>query len=625
MTEDIFNLDEYGFEKANYIGNKERLAQYIVKKFPDDGKVIFDPMCGCSSVLIEAARSKGYRVIANDLSIMPFWFSKGVFEGVQLSEQDAEKIMNAPPADGWLTTEWKGMYPRRREIRRFIDGLVKIAGTFRDKKLLSARAVASRFLQTMYSDSGSGYSTRNWETIADAKRVLSKSIKEVNTRIAEIGGKGRVTSVDARQSQFPKSDVVYFDPPFFPKNKGPVKYFDTYRITNSILLQKQWKEKNLVKEEVPEILRKLCKSTRTIFISTTRSSKINWAAELGKHKKAVKKFRISYRQTSGFPAGREENQDENLLFGKAVRKQDDPYMLLPSEDTIHRYVCHHHFRGKSIHADFRIESMENKDLIGWTINNMIPDSIQEPVTAIEQAKSLKIDEYSKIDWQTGEFAKRKKSGTETLVDVELVCEKKAVEPHPWLEIEGVVKPGTVGATKQYPGVFLIVDKGTCEYGAQKPWVHEYFPQSDRNKGGFRYRILFRQLRVEAIQGKSEEDIRACAVEFLNESFDSVFSEDWDLDLSERLKARDIVMPAAETTFRQESAWLLIKPSDQTPYVLSDRAVKEKWIAPKGFSSLPKDLRTRIPVEFKYWMIDKEKDRVLMRDALFRVIDNGKVR
>lgn len=618
------DFEDIDLEKANYIGNKRRFAEYIVKKFPTEGKTVFDPMCGCSAVLIEAVR-KGYRVIGNDLSIIPYWYSKGVFEGTHLTEDDIEKIINAKPQDGWLTTEWKGMYPRKREIRKYIDGLVLATRNFTGKKLHTARAIVSRLLQTLYSDSGSGYSTRNWETITDVKRILNHSIKEVNGLVKEVSDKGKITSSDARKTPFPKSDIVYFDPPFFRRDKGHVKYFDSYRVTNSILLQKEWRAENLKKEEVPDIIKRLCNSTKCIFVSSARNCQVPWAAEISKYKRTIKKYRLSYHQTSGFPAGRDEYQLENLLIGKSLEKQVDHYMRLPSEDETYQYVCQHHFRGKSVHTDFRIESLEKESLIGWTINNLIEGSIKEPITTLEQAKELKYSEYSKIDWNTGEFAKRKKRGAEKLVDVELVCERKAVEPHAWLDIEGVTNPGTVGATKQYPGVFYIVDKGDCEYGVQKPWVHEYFPKSDQKKGGFNYRIFFRQLRVEAIQGRSDDEIKESALEFLNESSYSIFNEDWDLKLGEILKAKEIVVPAAETKFREEAAWLLIKPLDQTPYVLSDRAVEEKWVSPKGFSALPKEVRNKIPKEFKYWMMEEEKDRLAMRDVLANAIKEEKVK
>ncbi len=569
---------DFNFEKANYIGNKRRFAKYIVKKFPKDGKTIFDPTCGCSSVLIEAAKS-GYQITGNDLSIVPYWYSKGVFEGAPLSEADIEKLVNARPKDGWLTTEWKGMYPRKREIRRYIDGLVLATKDFSGNKLHTARAIVSRLLQIMYSDSGSGYSTRNWETIPDVKRILGHAIKEVNGLISEIGGKGKITNLDARKMTFPKSDVVYYDPPFFRKDKGHVLYFNSYKVANSVLLQKEWKEEDLKKEEAVDILHRLCKSGGHILISSARNCQVPWAAEVDKFKKTVKKYRITYRQTSGFPAGRDEEQRENLLFAKA-KGQTNPYLVMANEDNPPRYVCQHHFRGKSLHADFRIE-LDEKSLIGWTINSMIEGSIKEAVKTLEEARNLKLSDYSKIDWASGEFAKRKGDGSKP-VNVNLLCEMKELEPHSWLTFEGVTKPGDVGATKEYPGVFLIVDKGICEYWAQREGMHEYFPKSDRKQGGFNYRLIVRRMGSEAIEGKSEE--------LLKES---------------------------------ENRWLLIKPIDQTPYVLSEGAVKEGWIPPQGVSALPMGIRKRIPEKLRYWMAESEKERISIRDALVNAAREGK--
>ncbi len=89
---------EADVEKSNYYGSKRRLAKYIVDKFPQDAKTIFDCMCGVSGVLIEAAR-RGYRIRANNLSTVPYCYSKGVFEGVPLSETDVRTLLGAPPHD----------------------------------------------------------------------------------------------------------------------------------------------------------------------------------------------------------------------------------------------------------------------------------------------------------------------------------------------------------------------------------------------------------------------------------------------------------------------------------------------------------------------------------------------
>jgi len=1000
--------------KANYVGNKRRLAKYIVDKFPEDVKTVFDPMCGVSGVLIEAAR-RGCRVKGNDLSIIPYWYSKGIFEGAELSDDDVEKILNASPHDGWLTKEWKGTYPRPRHIRRFIDGLAEQAREWKGPKGWAAKAVLSRTLQTIYADSGSGYSTLRYESIDDVRRVLRQGVKEINGLVKDVSGRGAITNEDAKSLRFPSADVIYFDPPFFRKDKGYVHYFQTYRVMNSILLQEEWKQANLDPGDIPPILERLCKSCRHIFISTSSNEVVPYVKELARHKRTMKRFRVSYRQASGF-GSRDVHQREHLYAAKAAvrseksevnseRQKDkdvntsrsslltshsDPYMWLPDEDETLRYVVQEHWRGKSVHADFRLELEPGGELAGWTLNTLIAGVIEEPVTTLEQAKALKYADYSKIDWDTGEFKKRKKAGAEALVDVEVVClagstevvtrkglrlistiavgdevlshdgsfhkvtrtfktpapremlqlrimglpdfgvtanhpiltvraavagshaelsrsertrhwraittgtptwipagelcpgdyvlfpkpvlrpnltslrletfngyiktiavdedflrfvgfyigdgsatdgkvrlnfngktewdlaneylrilrkwgieasllqrddshidieftdkplskwlvqqcgsgslqkqipyrllgvkgsmwsalkqgltdsdgyidcegrwrycttskaltatmllqsactgevlhyrkrpnpglgknavydivfsknqprivddgaylrrpvesvktfrtrgrrkridhvfnlevenahsyclpgasvhncERKAVEPAAWLTVEGAVKPGEVGATANFPGVFHIVDKGVCEYGAQKPWFHEYFPKSDRKDGGFRYRIFFRQLRVADIQD-AEKSLSPELIKDYIAHDPGVEREDWDLGYWEFLKAKGdlpaeasaqagVVLPAAETAFREEAAWLLIKPIDQTPYVLSDRAVEEAWVPPHGFSALPKSVRSEVPPEYRYWQMENESERREMRDALVSAVKSAK--
>ena len=161
-------MEDMDFSKANYLGNKRRLAGYIVDKFPEGAKTVYDPMCGVSSVLVEAAR-RGFRVKGNDLSIIPYWYSKGIFEGTPLSDKDAAGLVDAPMHDGWLTCEWKGIYPRPRDVRRFLDGLAKKARNMQGAKGWAAKAVASLVLQRLYSESGSGYSTRKYETLAGVR------------------------------------------------------------------------------------------------------------------------------------------------------------------------------------------------------------------------------------------------------------------------------------------------------------------------------------------------------------------------------------------------------------------------------------------------------------------------
>ncbi|MHA1226259.1 MAG: ATP-dependent DNA ligase [Candidatus Hodarchaeales archaeon] len=268
-----------------------------------------------------------------------------------------------------------------------------------------------------------------------------------------------------------------------------------------------------------------------------------------------------------------------------VEKQHDPYMEYPKVEKKYPYVIQHHYRLKSCHSDLRIK--QNNYLLGWTIADMVKGAIKEPVTTMKQAKELDSKDIWKIDWKKGVPKLRPgiKPGYKKKY-AELAAMRKSAEPIEWLNVEGIVPVGSPGATKTAPGVFHIIDKGYCQYGAQKPYFHEYFFSGGKLKG----RWFFRQLRPAEFRGKIEK--------------------------------QEVIPPARETKFREEAPWFLVKPLDETPYVISDAAVDKKWIPPKEVSALPEKIRKKVPKEFQYWKFDDEKKRIEVRDKLVEKL--GKV-
>ncbi|MHA1329609.1 MAG: ATP-dependent DNA ligase [Candidatus Hodarchaeales archaeon] len=149
-----------------------------------------------------------------------------------------------------------------------------------------------------------------------------------------------------------------------------------------------------------------------------------------------------------------------------VEKQADPYLEYPKPEEPKEYVVQHHYRGRSVHSDLRIKIDDY--LIGWTIMDMIKGKINEPVMNLKQAKKYDAQNIFKIDWEKGVPKLRPgiKPGFKEKY-AELAAARKAPEPVEWLNVEGITPPGEVGGTKRYPGVFHIIDKGYCEFGAQK--------------------------------------------------------------------------------------------------------------------------------------------------------------
>ncbi|MHA1248756.1 MAG: ATP-dependent DNA ligase [Candidatus Helarchaeota archaeon] len=321
---------------------------------------------------------------------------------------------------------------------------------------------------------------------------------------------------------------------------------------------------------------------------------------------------------------------KDLDITKDYLTPSDPYMRLPDEDKRCKYVAQHHFRGRTCHTDPRFELVKNEVLIKFTLADLIKDTIKEPVLTLEQAKKIdaESEKYFKINWQTGEWKKRKRDSK--LVNVEIAAVKAAPEPFEWLEFEGVVPPGKVGATKNYPGVFHIIDRGYVEYGAQKPWFHEYFLDGKV----MNYRLVFRRIKNiwKALENEKFKslDIPEDILEVLEFDYNKLYSEDelpfYRNEILEELeKLAEEVLPPSEGEFgRGEYGWLAIKPDDQEPYVLSKRAVDEGWMPPVGFSALPRYIRRQIPKEYRYWTVGNLEGALTVRNELVELIKKGEI-
>jgi len=258
-----------------------------------------------------------------------------------------------------------------------------------------------------------------------------------------------------------------------------------------------------------------------------------------------------------------------------------------------RFVLQHHFRGASEHIDFRVQV--DHVLEGFTIAVQHADVLKdelakrwqldksegeytlkwdgiiayrldekekitvEPSASLQKeifqfhAKIAKDPRYWKVDMETGE--EKERAGKEGTVE-KVFCVKKGKEPFEWLRIEGVTSPREIepepGGTRFYPGIFVIIDEGVYYPGAQKPYFKEYFLQGKKWKG----RIVFRQ--VAGLKGT-----------------------------------------------KAVASWLYWKPDDQTPYVLSSRAIRDNWFPAEG-SAMSPEWEQKLPAELQFWKADKDK-------------------
>jgi len=280
----------------------------------------------------------------------------------------------------------------------------------------------------------------------------------------------------------------------------------------------------------------------------------------------------------------------------------DPYLSYPDESKTWKYVLQFHVRGLSVHGDFRSE-ISKQQLIGWTwdtgkslikpmLRRLSDEKLKEVGLTKAQIDDMEIKDVSSKLRSTKEGKALMKQLSEKTQDLsvdqlkilvnelwdetvkpimenpneKILTQKKAPEPHDWLTYKGEVPAGAVGATSELEGVFIIMDEGTIEYGAQKQWFHEYFIKGKRMKG----KLVVRRLPTR---------------------------KDWKL--------------------KQSFAWLTFftKEGDM-PYAISSRAVSQDWMPPKGVSALPKKVKTQIPKDRQYWRAKNAKE---IRDQLVKEI------
>ena len=67
------------YPKVNYIGNKEKLAEWIIQKFPIEKGTVLDLFCGGCSVSY-ALKEQGFNVISNDALFSNYVIAKAIIE-----------------------------------------------------------------------------------------------------------------------------------------------------------------------------------------------------------------------------------------------------------------------------------------------------------------------------------------------------------------------------------------------------------------------------------------------------------------------------------------------------------------------------------------------------------------
>ena len=257
-------------------------------------------------------------------------------------------------------------------------------------------------------------------------------------------------------------------------------------------------------------------------------------------------------------------------------KQDDPLLDLPAKKGKLQSVVQLHFRGRTVHADFRILVADH--LVGWTLPMQRAGVIKEPVTTLAEARRIA---------RGYDVAEGNRFLKPMLAPAGIRARAKARQPKKWLDLgDSVFEEGEVGATRNFPGVLLEIDRPKIEFGRQESRFHEYFVTDSKLWNG----IWFSRLLVGR-GGEPEEEVEAGRATREGETF-------WKFSISKKF----------------------------LPSILKPRTVRRGDMPPAGVSWIPVSLERDVPAPFRYWE-KKGAEAKRTRDKLVEedVIDEKSVR
>lgn len=199
-----------------------------------------------------------------------------------------------------------------------------------------------------------------------------------------------------------------------------------------------------------------------------------------------------------------------------------PYQEMPTGE--HPFVMQHHWRGRSVHVDWRMKV--DGYLLGWTVlDNPKGTPLVETMEEAERALTSVPFIFKAKNINQGRRA-----------------ETKARQPTEWIKIHGITKPGEVGATKEKIGVIYAFERGVWLSGVQKPYFHEYFIKSSTGRFFPKdqwFRIVVRRVGVPVLDPETGKPLE-----------------------------------------KREAMWRVLIPSTQEPYAISQRAMKREYKPPK---------------------------------------------
>ena len=222
------------YPTVNYIGNKEKIVEWISNLIPEDATSFFDAFCGGCSVGY-MAKEKGLTVFSNDILKINYYIAQALIENneIILNEKDFEQIFKGEPFEGFMFQNFSNLYyfPEEcKELDMIHDNITKIKNKY--KKAMAFTLMRRAMIRKMpYSRF-----TIKWEKVVELRDEESSyakygrrrhyhnqsfqfhfkdNLKEYNEAVFNNGKKNKAYNLDIYEAiKVINADIIYLDPPY---------------------------------------------------------------------------------------------------------------------------------------------------------------------------------------------------------------------------------------------------------------------------------------------------------------------------------------------------------------------------------------------------------------------------
>lgn len=265
------------YPKINFIGNKEKISNWIFSNIPKDVETIFDAFSGGCSVSFEA-KKRGYKTICNDILKVNYLIGKSLIENnkVKISDKDIKIIFSGKPIKGFIHNNYSDVFffPNEcMELDQYRKNIDKLDSHYKKslalvllRRAMIRKMPYSRFnipfnkIKQLRDEDYSYKKYRRKRAYHNQsfKEHFLKNLEEYNNAIFDNGKKNKAYNGDVfKIISKVNADLIYLDPPYTGTMNN---YFGFYGFLDNFINSKKGKpfENNFInKEDSLELFKRL--------------------------------------------------------------------------------------------------------------------------------------------------------------------------------------------------------------------------------------------------------------------------------------------------------------------------------------------------------------------------------